>query len=426
MADEQRDHKEEEDTSMVDALSSLGWIEEKEDEEEIPVSEEDKIREQLNFFIEQNKQLTDEIGKLNEEIESLKTVSDSFHREKEKSIQLAKDNNTTIEDLLQKIVQKDDLIKDLESKIDFLNETSVVDLEVSKKIESKEKEVASLQSQLGDKSKIIQEFDFAAQEKNQIIQDQKNNIENLNKVITEQSQKLEGVSADLEKIMSEQLANAGLLGRLQKKDAKIKELIEQIQYLENDTVQKSKFEKVQLLIEKKDEIITEKEKEIFKIESSQQSNVQLIKELQQKVETFSLVKKDLAKKEERIKNLVIEIEKLTQQNITNKEFIDQIQARLEESQEKSGNTTGKLELEIINLRNVVDEQIAEIKEVREKGENLKNKIYESEQIEDRILTEMQNVKDEKMKLEAELENKDKELVELKKRIKVMRRDIKKS
>ena len=37
MSDEQRDHKEE-DTSMVDALSSLGWIEEKEDEEEIPVS----------------------------------------------------------------------------------------------------------------------------------------------------------------------------------------------------------------------------------------------------------------------------------------------------------------------------------------------------------------------------------------------------
>jgi chromosome segregation ATPase len=202
--------------------------------------------------------------------------------------------------------------------------------------------------------------------------------------------------------------------------------MEQIQYLENDTVQKSKFEKVQVLLEKKDEIITEKEKEIFKIESSQQSFVQTIKELQQKVETFSLVKKDLAKKEERIKNLVIEIEKLTQTNITNKEFINQIQARLEESQEKSGNVSGKLELEIINLRNLVDEQVIEIKELREKGENLKNKIFESEQIEDRILTEMQNVKDEKMKLEAELENRDKELVELKKRIKVMRRDIKKS
>ena len=425
MPDEQRDHKEE-DTSMVDALSSLGWIEEKEDEEEIPVSEEDKIKEQLNFFIEQNKQLTDEIGKLREENDSLKLISDSFHQEKEKSIQLAKETNATIEDLLQKIIEKDDLLKDLESKIEFLNETNVMDLEVSKSIESKEKEIESLQSQLGDKNKQIQEFELSAKEKNQIVQDKKNNIDNLNKVITEQSHKLEEVNADLEKIKSEQINNAGLIGRLQEKDAKIKELMEQIQYLENDTVQKSKFEKAQVLLEKKDEIITEKEKEIFKIESSQQSFVQTIKELQQKVETFSLVKKDLSKKEERIKNLVIEIEKLTQKNITNKEFINQIQARLEESQEKSGNQYGKLELEIINLRNLVDEQVTEIKELREKGENLKNKIFESEQIEDRILTEMQNVKDEKMKLEIELENKDNELVELKKRIKVMRRDIKKT
>jgi len=425
MPDEQRDHKEE-DTSMVDALSSLGWIEEKEDEEGIPVSEEDKIKEQLNFFIEQNKQLTDEIGKLREENDSLKLISDSFHQEKEKSIQLAKETNATIEDLLQKIIKKDDLIKDLESKIEFLNETNVMDLEVSKSIESKEKEIESLHSQLGDKNKQIQEFELSAKEKNQIVQDKKNNIDNLNKVITEQSRKLEEVNADLEKIKSEQINNAGLIGRLQEKDAKIKELMEQIQYLENDTVQKSKFEKAQVLLEKKDEIITEKEKEIFKIESSQQSFVKSIKELQQKVETFSLVKKDLAKKEERIKNLVLELEKLTQQNITNKEFIDQIQARLEESQEKSGNISGKLELEIISLRNIHDEQDAEIKELRAKGDNLKNKIFESEQIEDRILTDMQNVKDENMKLEAELENKDKELVELKKRIKVMRRDIKKS
>ena len=373
MSDEQRDQKEE-DTSMVDALSSLGWIEEKDNEEEIPVSEEDKIKEQLNFFIEQNKQLTDEIGKLREENESLKIITDSFHQEKEKSIQLAKENNATIEDILQKIVTKDDLIKDLESKIDFLNETNVVDLEVSESIENKEKEIESLQSQLGEKNNQIEEFEFSAKEKNQIIQDQKNNIENLNIVSTEQIQKIEGIKADLEQVKSEQLANAGLVGRLEEKDEKIKELMEQIQYLENDTVQKSKFEKVQVLLEKKDEIITEKEKEIFKIESSQQSFVQTIKELQQKVETFSLVKKDLAKKEERIKNLVIEIEKLTQKNITNKEFINQIQARLEESQEKSGSISGKLELEIINLRNLVDEQVTEIKELREKGENLKNKI----------------------------------------------------
>lgn len=425
MSDEQRDKKEE-DTSMVDALSSLGWIEEKDEEEDIPTSEEDKIREQLNFFIEQNKQLTDELGTIKEEYESLKSISNTFHQEKEKSIQLAKENNATIEDLLQKIVEKDNLLQDLESKIEFLNETNVVDLEVSESIESKDKEIELLKSQVGDKEKQVQEFEIASREKNQLIQDQKNNIDNLNNVINEQTQKIEELSTDLEQTKSEQVANVGLVERLQEKDEKIKELMEQIQYLESDTVQKSKYEKIQVLLEKKDEIITEKEKEIFNLENSQQSSVQSIKELQQKLETFSLVKKDVSKKEERIKNLVMEIEKLTQKNLTNEEFINQIQVRLEESQEKSGNITGKLELEIMNLRNVVDEQVSEIKELREKEEGLKNKIFEAEQIEDRILTEMQNIKDEKLKTESQLEDKEKELIELKKKIKILRRDIKKS
>jgi len=99
---------------------------------------------------------------------------------------------------------------------------------------------------------------------------------------------------------------------------------------------------------------------------------------------------------------------------------------LEESQEKSGNITGKFELEIMNLRNVIDEQIAEIKDIRENDKVLKNKLEESDQIEDRILTEMQKVKDEKLKVESALENKEKELIELKKKIKIMRRDINKS
>jgi len=180
------------------------------------------------------------------------------------------------------------------------------------------------------------------------------------------------------------------------------------------------------LVEKKDEIITEKEKELFDLENKQQTANQSIKDLQQKLETFSLVKKDLEKKEERINNLVLEVEKLTQKNLANDEFINQIQARLEESQEKSGNITGKFELEIMNLRNNIDEQLTEIKELRDNENILKNKLQESDQIEDRILTEMQKVKDEKIKIESALEDKEKELIELKKRIKIMRRDIKKS
>ena len=63
----------------------------------------------------------------------------------------------------------------------------------------------------------------------------------------------------------------------------------------------------------------------------------------------------------------------------------------------------------MNLRNTVDEQLAEIKDIRENEKELKNKLRESDQIEDRILTEMQNVKDEKIKLESTLEHKEKEL-----------------
>jgi len=424
MPDEQRDQKEE-DTSMVDALSSLGWIEEKEEEDGLPVSEEESLKEQLNLFIEQNKKLTEELTNLKEENESLKAVAGSFQHDKEKTIQLSKENNDTIDNLLQTVVQKDELIKDLESKIDFLNETQVNDSEISLSIQNKEKEIEGLKSQLEDKNNKVLEFQTSSKEKDQLIQNQTTELERLNNMVADQTQKIQAVSSDTEKLRSEQEANKKLAEKLVEKENKIKELMEQIQYLENDTIQKSKFEKQQILLEKKDEIITEKEKELFDLENTRQTASHSIKDLQQKLETFSLVKKDIEKKEERIKNLVLEVEKLTQKNITNEEFIGRVQARLEESQEKSGNITGKFELEIMNLRNVIDEQIAEIKDVRENEKVLKNKLEESEQIEDRILTEIQNVKDEKLKVESALENKEKELIESKKKIKIMRRDIKK-
>ena len=424
MPDEQDQN--EEDTSMSKALSSLGWIEEEEEEGELPVSEEESLKEQLKFFIEQNKQLTEEITNLKEENESLKATTDSFQHEKERSIQLSKENKDRNDNLLQTIVQKDELIKDLESKIDFLNETQVNDSDISLSIQNKEKEIDALKSQLDDKNSKVLEFNISNKEKEELIQTQSRELGRLNKVVADQTQKIQAVSSDIEVLRSEQQTNKGMTEKLDEKENKIKELMEQIQYLENDTIQKSQFEKQQILVEKKDEIITEKEKKIFDLENTQQTTIQSIKDLQQKLETFSLVKKDVEKKEERIKNLVLEIEKLTQKNLTNEEFINQIQARLEESQEKSGNITGKFELEIMNLRNSIDEQVAEIKDLRENENTLKNKLQESDQIEDRILTEMQNVKDQKIKIESALENKEKELIELKKRIKIMRRDIKKS
>ena len=67
----------------------------------------------------------------------------------------------------------------------------------------------------------------------------------------------------------------------------------------------------------------------------------------------------------------------------------------------------------------------EIQKLKASQVDLKNKLQETELIEDKILTDFQAVKDENIKLESKLEKAELEFVELKKRIKFMRRDIQK-
>ncbi|MFX1394580.1 MAG: hypothetical protein ACFFAH_13525, partial [Promethearchaeota archaeon] len=216
------------------------------------------------------------------------------------------------------------------------------------------------------------------------------------------------------------------LEKLQEKDNKIKELTEQIQYLENeiklDTVKKSKYEKLRLLVEKKDEIITEKEKAIFEAENSVKSANQKINDLSQQLETFNLVKKDLEKKEERIKSLVVQIEEKIQKELTNSELINHLEANLEKAQKSSA----KFELQLNNNVTLLNEKEAEIKTLKENIKDLNNKLTEGEKIEDKLLTDLQKIKDDKLKLESELEKKNSELIELKKKIKLMRRELSKS
>jgi hypothetical protein len=54
------DH-EDEDKSIVDALSSLGWVEEKESEDEGSQKDEQELEEQLLFLKEENEKLRTEI-----------------------------------------------------------------------------------------------------------------------------------------------------------------------------------------------------------------------------------------------------------------------------------------------------------------------------------------------------------------------------
>ncbi len=65
------DNHDDEDKSIVDALSTLGWVEEKEDDEDPFKEKDDNILEQLNLFKEQNVKLNEQIALRTMEIETL-------------------------------------------------------------------------------------------------------------------------------------------------------------------------------------------------------------------------------------------------------------------------------------------------------------------------------------------------------------------
>jgi len=413
MPEDHGNHKEE-DESIIEALSSLGWVEEDEPKEEPPKKGEDALHEQIAFFKEQNVQLNDEIVKMRQDYDKLLQDTSEVIRQKEKFTQMVEKNNDTIENLLQSIGQKDAKINELESNAKLFVESS-----------PNNKDMIALQNQIEEQSLKLEELNFVDIEKNKIITAQKEEIDKINRITKDQVQKIQELSNETEQLQSEKGANKGLIERLQEKDQKIKELTEQLQYLDKDTVQKSKYEKISNELSVKDNIITEKEKIIFEMESTIESANQKTKEIHQQLETFSLVKKDVEKKEERINTLVLEVERLIQKNITNEEFISRLQEKLEVSQEKSGNLTGKFELEIANLRTLIDDNNIEIKKLRENDSKLKNKLYEAEQIEDRLLSEMQNLKDDKLRFESEIMRKDEEIIDLKKRVKIARRESQK-
>jgi chromosome segregation ATPase len=355
----EEDREEDNDKSIVDALGQLGWVEEKEPEEET-LKTDDNLEEQIHFFMEENKRL---IGEITEKDEKIKNLEDSIQELSEKT-----EDNTAQSEQVQKLYET---------------------------IESKSDTIDKLNSTIEEDSLKF------------------------NKIIDEQVKKIKDLTSQIENLQAEQTENQSLINKLNEKEVIIKELKEQLQYLENDTIQKSKFEKVEVLLEKKDEIITEKEKVIFSIENELKSANQKIHDLQQQLETFNLVKKDLEKKVDRNKNLVIEIEELKQKNITNQELLDRLEQKLEEAHKNSGNLTGKFELELANIRSMLDNRTEEAKILKAKLIELQDKK------DDKLLSDLQQVKDEKAKLESDLEEKNEEIIELKKKIKLMRRDLQK-
>ena len=354
MSDEHEHQEDSDDKSIVDALSTLGWVEE--DEEEI-IPAEKNLEEQLAFFREENKKLIGEINQKNERLQKLEVeIRDLFEKTEGKSVP-----NQAVQKLYEIIEGKNDEIEDLNLLLD----------EQSKK---------------------------------------------LNRIINDQIDKIKDLLQQIEKFKSNDTDNQDLNEKIQEKDNKIKELMEQLQYLENDSIHKSKFEKLEILLEKKDEIITEKEKEIFSIENSLKTSNQKNQDLKQQFETANLIKKDLEKKTERNKTLVVELEELKQKILSNKDLIEHLEKKLENAHKNSGNLTGKFEIELGTMRSMLDDRDEEIKGLL--GEKRKIQIgqEDSKRIEEKFRSEGQEMKGENVKLESEI-------AELKKKIKLMRRDF---
>ncbi len=365
MSNEHEHHEGSGDKSIVDALSTLGWVEEEEEEEEI-LPPGDNLQEQLAFFKEENKRLIGEINEKNEKIQYLElNIQELTKKAESKGIQ-------------DQAVQK--LFETIESKNDEIEKLNILLDEQTKKS---------------------------------------------NRIIDDQIDKIKTLTSKIDNIKLNETDNQDLNKKIQEKDIKINELMEQLQYLEMDSIQKSKFEKLEVLLEKKDEIITEKEKAIFNVENTLKTANQKIQVLQQQFETFNLMKKDLEKKTERNKALVVEIEELTQKNISNQELVNHNEEKLEEAHKKLGNLSGKFELELGSMRNMLDDRDVDIKNLTEGTQKLQDGLQESKQIEEKLLSNIQKMKDEKIKWDSDLEENNKKIVELKKKIKLMRRDLKK-
>ena len=440
--------RENDDKSIVEALSALGWVEEK-DNEEGPSTTDKSLKEQLKLFIEQNRELNDKINIISKENEELKQENENLLNVNTKSKITIEGEQVSSEILDEKekfIVEQENLIKYLEAKIKTLSESNEIggsqiqavqelkdkiaqkDLEIDEFEREKEEfaqKTHEMNSEIDNKQLQIQELSISNSEKDQIIEEQAEKFETLNETIREQTQKIEEFSLQTTQFKDLHDKNLTLNEQLEEGANRINELEEQVQYLQNvvqnETIHKSKYDKIITLVEKKDEIITEKEKSIFDVQNSLKSANQTINQLQQQVETFNLLKKDLEKKDERIRDLVVQIEEKVQNELANREVINRLEDKLENNQKDL--VQYKVELNTKNT--LLEKKEAEITTLSENVKKLNTDMYESEQIEDKILTDITKLKDEKLKFESELETKDKELIELKKKIKLMRRDLSK-
>ena len=115
MTEDEREEHEDEDKTIVEALSSMGWVEEKEEMEEITDSEVE-FEEQLNFFRLENKRLIGEITQKNESINSKNEIINNLEIKIEdlsRQLDEKTEGNQQLQKLSETIESKNDEIEQL-------------------------------------------------------------------------------------------------------------------------------------------------------------------------------------------------------------------------------------------------------------------------------------------------------------------------
>ncbi len=473
-----------EDDAIKEALSGLGWIEEKDSEGSI-----EEITEQAQIIERLNKKIL-ELQKKNQELDALLKV-DGQSRDIEKTKEEASTKISHLQarvdalkaekdefmfKLGESMNQKEEIIRTYEMQIEqlkaqnqallnrtalnqsFDDEIAIITAEKQELVRenthlreentlrnSKIKELETLNNQYhGELVQIksdaevkssrfkglVEELEGYKNEfvnlKNKIVELERNN----QKLAEELSQKQFQMSEEATQIVSykEMVANKdAVISDLQNQ---VEEYSEQIQYMEADTVKRSDFEELRAIISNKDDVITIKEKMIFDLEKKidelrrySEDNDSLIKELKQQLLEKGQEGSELDKLQNEIQILSHTVADQEQQK---KVLYEQVR-KLREKETGDEAIIERLEHQIEEMRSSVIKDNLELETLRKENatriqelNELRTELEKKEKLDGKINRRLQEMKETH---EKEINALHDEINEHKKRIKILRRDL---
>jgi chromosome segregation ATPase len=421
LTNEKENNKEiKDDDAINEALSALGWQEEK---EETPIEE---LTEQAQIIEKLNKKIL-ELQKKNQELDALVKSNDqarqveqiqSDYKEKISRLQERIDTIKAEKDefmfkLGNAMKEKDEMIQSYELQIDQLNaqnqallnrtalnqsfddEIAVISAEKQElirentnlreehtinrsKIKELENQNAQYHGELNNLKSEISEKNAKFTSLVQELEGYKNEFVNLKNRIVELEQKNQSLTEELSQkqfqISEESSQNVSYQEEIANKEAIIKDLknqiseySEQIQYMEADTVNRSEFEELKGIITNKDQVITTKEKKIFELEKEISDLRAYAEEQETKVKGLNQQLNEIKIAESEEDQLRDEIETLNklviEQNQQKQVLYDQVK-KLKEAETGDQAIIQRLEKQIEEMRGSVIKENLELETLR--------------------------------------------------------------